>query len=559
MPRTPLFAAVVRALRLADHAVATTQPTADVVERWQAASAAAVTRRQFVSVLGATGAVAALDACAPRRPGGAPPPGTTPRVVIVGGGMAGLTAAYRLRAADVPVRVFEAQERVGGRMFSLRGHFADAQVAELGGELIDTNQAHIQQLARELGIELEDYTRDDPAVSRDVWYFDGQRRTDAEVVEAMRPVAEHVRRDLAAMGDDEVTFEQPSAAAVRLDRQTLAQWLDAAGVTGWPRRLLDVAYETEYGLAPGDQSALNLLTMFTLEDGAFVPFGESDERFHVVGGNDRIVHTLAQRLGGAVETGVRLEAVRARGDGGFRCDFRRGTAALGVDADVLLLAIPFTLLRQVRLDLPLPAWKRRAIDELTYGTNAKLMVGFSERVWRTRHRSNGSVFTDLPFQATWETSRLQGGASGILTNFTGGPHGVALGAGTPAEQAARLVADLERVFPGVAAARTGMREARFHWPSHEFTRGSYASYSPGQWTALRGAEGRAVGRLHFAGEHCSLDAQGFMEGACETGERAATEILAQLGVRAPARLIPPGGLGVARPPRSRRTGAVALA
>jgi monoamine oxidase len=188
------------------------------------------------------------------------------------------------------------------------------------------------------------------------------------------------------------------------------------------------------------------------------------------------------------------------------------------------------------------------------------MVGFSERVWRTRHASNGSSFADLPYQATWETSRLQPGASGILTNFTGGTHGVELGRGTPAEQAALLVADLERVFPGIAAARAGMTEARFHWPSHEFTRGSYASYSPGQWTALRGAEGRAVGRLHFAGEHCSLDAQGFMEGACETGERAATEILAQLGVRAPARLVPPGGgLGAARPPRSRRTGAIALA
>jgi monoamine oxidase len=523
MPRTPLLAAVARALRLADQAALAHRSSLDVAEEWRAAADARVSRRQFVSVLGATGMVAALDACAPRR--GIPRPGgTAPRVVIVGGGMAGLTAAYRLQAADVPVRVFEAQERIGGRMLSLRGHFADAQVAELGGELIDTNQAHIQALARELGIELEDYTRDDAAVSRDVWHFGGQRRTDAEVVEAMRPVAEHVRRDVAAMGDDGITFEQPNAAAVRLDRQTLAGWLDATGVTGWPRRLLEVAYETEYGLAPGDQSALNLLTMFQLDDAGFVPFGESDERFHVLGGNDRIVHTLAERLGGAVETGVRLEAVRERGDGGFRCDFRRGGASVAVEADVLLLAIPFTLLRQVRLDLPLPAWKRRAIDELTYGTNAKLMVGFGERVWRTRHRSNGSVFTDLPFQSTWETSRLQPGTSGILTNFTGGAHAVELGRGTPAEQAALLVADLERVFPGVAAARVGMREARFHWPSHEFTRGSYASYSPGQWTALRGAEGRAVGRVHFAGEHCSLDAQGFMEGACETGGRGGARV-----------------------------------
>jgi monoamine oxidase len=142
--------------------------------------------------------------------------------------------------------------------------------------------------------------------------------------------------------------------------------------------------------------------------------------------------------------------------------------------------------------------------------------------------------TDLRFQSSWETSRLQAGASGILTNFTGGNHGLELGQGTAGEQAALFVSDLERIFPGAAARRAGMKEARFHWPTYPFTKGSYAGYLPGQWTAFRGAEGESVGRLHFAGEHCSLEAQGFMEGGCETGEAAARAVLADLQLPAAA-------------------------
>ena len=107
-----------------------------------------------------------------------------------------------------------------------------------------------------------------------------------------------------------------------------------------------------------------------------------------------------------------------------------------------------------------------------------------------------------------------------------------------------VVADLERVFVGATAARAGMKEVRFHWPTFPWTRGSYASYLAGQWTAFGGSEGEAVEGLHFAGEHCSRYAQGFMEGGCETGERAAKAIGDARGKRlgavrrlAPRRLI----------------------
>lgn len=525
MSRTPLFDLVQRSLRLARQSRETGVPVREIAEIRRSA-APGMTRRGF---LGGTAAAAGL-ALAGCRPFQAPAPARgrqSGEVLIVGAGIAGLTAGYRLRQAGVPVRILEAQNRSGGRMFSLRDFFPDGQVCELGGELVDTGHVHIRNLARELEIPFDDFVLDAPDLSREVWFFDGRRYTEAEVVEAFVPVSDRIVQDLATIGGD-ISYREPGGAEA-LDRMTLAEWLDRAGAGGWFRELLDVAFTTEYGLETGSQSALNLLLLIDPNPSPFRIFGASDERFHVRSGNDSIPLALAERLGDRIETGVRLEAVAKGADGSFRCSVRRGETSETVAADHLVLAIPFTLLRQVRLDLELPPAKRRAIQELGYGTNAKLMVGFAERVWRAQG-SNGSVLSDLPFQLCWETSRLQAGRHGILTNFTGGRRGVEIGQGSEKEQAARFTADLEKVFPGMAAARAGMKEVRFHWPSFPWTQGSYASYLPGQWTTISGAEGERVGNLHFAGEHCSLAAQGFMEGGCETGEAVAREILADLGL-----------------------------
>jgi monoamine oxidase len=229
-----------------------------------------------------------------------------------------------------------------------------------------------------------------------------------------------------------------------------------------------------------------------------------------------------------------LEAVGRRPDGALVCSVRDGARSRDLAASRVLLTLPFTMLRQVRLDVPVSPAKRLAIDAMGYGANAKLMIGFRQRAWRTQHRTNGSTMTDLPYQTTWETSRLQAGAAGILTNFTGGRQGLAVGSGTPEEQARHVVASLERVFPGIGAARGGAPAVRFHWPTNPWVRGSYAAFKPGQWTSINGAAGEPEGAVFFAGEHCSLDAQGFMEGGCETGAAAAAAILASLGRPGPA-------------------------
>lgn len=170
--------------------------------------------------------------------------------------------------------------------------------------------------------------------------------------------------------------------------------------------------------------------------------------------------------------------------------------------------------------------KRTIIADLGYGTNAKVIGGFSERVWQTMHGASGSVTADLPSQQFWDTSIGQEGESGIITNYLGGQQGLASGDVADAETWWNDVvrADLETILPGTANAYVAGSAVRMHWPSYPHNLGSYSCYRPGQW-AYYGIEGAREGNLHFCGEHTSLEFQGYMEGAAETGMLAAMAIL----------------------------------
>ena len=209
-----------------------------------------------------------------------------------------------------------------------------------------------------------------------------------------------------------------------------------------------------------------------------------------------------------------------------------------------MLTLPFTTLRDVEIAIDLPAAKRLAIDRLPYGNNAKMMMGFDTRVWRTAN-SDGQCVANLgglPFE-TWEASRGQTGTTGILVDFLSSGRADKLPFGTDAERAAEATSALETLWPGIAAAHDGNVE-RFHWPSNPWVRGSYSAYQTGDYTTIAGAESERVGNLHFAGEHTTLDFQGFMNGGSESGELAAAEVMADLGIEAAlaAAIFTSGGL-----------------
>ena len=519
MPRTGVFSQLRRALRVADRLERDRIRTEEALD----SAAEAWSRRRFLQTSAVATAGAALAWPRVVRAQDAA------RVVILGAGAAGLTCAYRLQQSGIESMLIEASPRVGGRMYSLQNFFPDGQTAELGGELIDTDHHAVRNLARELGLELLDLTYLDGSNGHD-YFIDGRLyKADADWIEAFRPIAAAVRREIGDEGENcDVTWNGGTARGKELDAMSVAEWLDRAGVKGAIRSVITAAYVGEFGLPLDEQSALNLLCAVGTNAGTFGIFGESNERFRTKGGNASIPIRLAQELNRPVDVGVTVEAIRNRGQG-FEVIVRRGGSSVAIRADIVVTTIPLTVMRKLDLrGLELTPVQRETIEKQGYGTNSKLMVGLSERPWVPMNIT-AYTFTDLPFQACWDTSRGQPGTHAILTNFTGGKQGIAVGEGSLQDRARDFVTQADKIFPGVAAAYTG-KAVRQIWPKYEWAQGSYTCFRPGQYQRYFRALEQPQGRLVFAGEH-TVEESGFMNSAVESGERAATSVLGMLGVR----------------------------
>jgi monoamine oxidase len=456
-----------------------------------------------------------------------------PRVAIVGAGLAGLTCAYRLRQHGVSAALYEARsDRVGGRCWSAR-EFGPEQVGEHGGEFIDSDHRRMRALVRELGLRLEDRVawarRRSRAYSR--LYLDGELR-DWDVVYRDFPILKrHLRADSRRTGYSH-SFASPAARS--FDDRTAAAWLDA-DVPGGGDSLLGRAMREylseEFGLDARDLSATNV---FYLLEGNRIDIDGSDERYHVHGGNDQVPRGLAERLSdGSVHMATPLEALWKRRDGSYGLRF--GGTPADVTAERVVLAVPFTTLRRVDLDrASLSQRKRECIERLGMGTNSKLLMQFRHRPSHEDHW-DGELSTDRPFLDTWDSSLTQPGRTGLLTVYSGG----AVGAGYPARRphgpapprvVRETLAALERAVPGIRRDFAG-RAWLDDWTADPWSRGSYAAFLPGQTTRYSGVIARAEGGIHFAGEQTSVPYQGFLEGAVESGERTAREVLHGLAGR----------------------------
>jgi monoamine oxidase len=463
----------------------------------------------------------------------APKSGPDVSVGIVGAGLAGLACGDELKKNGINATLYDASNRVGGRCFSLQGFFP-GQVAERGGEFIDNLHKTMLGYAREFNLTLEDVEKQPPG---EVFYFfDGQHFPESVVVDEFRDL-------VASMHDDLRTLTPPTAdnhtdADILLDFTNLQDYLDTRGAGNIAKAAIKEAYIAEYGLEIHEQSCLNFLLFIHADRRSkFRPFGVfSDERYHVIEGNDRIVEGLSSKFDeGQIKFGMLLLRARKTAAGRVELTFKDGSRTINAVHDAVVFAIPFSTLREVELDasLELPEWKRDAIDGLRYGTNAKMMIGFDSRPWIVQG-SRGTSYSDLPnHQTTWETNPT--GATddhAILTDYSGGNRGASLNPKKVQTEAKLFLTDLDRVYPGAfnAAFRDEKGQCRAHlehWPSNPLTMGSYTCNHPGYFTEIADNEAKPVGNLFFAGEHTSsfYEWQGFMEGAALSGIRAGQEIL----------------------------------
>lgn len=475
-------------------------------------------------------------------------PGISP-VLVVGAGIAGLTAAYRLKQAGVPVNIIEARNRVGGRIRSLPNVVGTGIRTELGGEYIDTAHVCMRGLAEELGFTVVDLFESFKGLIPETYFFEGRSIPIEEIIRDFAPAAQQIEADLESIENFE-SYAIPDPPTAALDRIPLSEYLERLPTTPTLRKLLDVAYVLWEGREIQEQSCINLLYNIGTEPGEFALYGESDERYQIQGGNDQVPRRLAELLADSIETGTALESLSQLSDGRYQVSLRSGGRSVERKYERILLALPFSVLRTITLNINLPPAKKLAIDTLGYGTNSKLFTGYQSRIWRDRYNSNCNVYTDLPFQSIREATPFAPSPEGLVENYTGGRQGVALGTATPEFHAQRFVPQLEQVFPGISTQRLP-GAVRAYWTGEQYSRGSYSTYLVGQYTQLYGVQGERVGNLFFAGEHCSLEFWAFMEGGCETGETAASEILEDLGL-SPSAAPPPSSAAPQRASQSRR-------
>jgi monoamine oxidase len=456
---------------------------------------------------------------------------TQPTIAVVGAGLAGLTAAYRLKQAGLNAQVYEASGRIGGRCWSI--HDFDPLVAEHGGELIDQGHTQVRHLASELGLNLDNLLQAQPNGTEDFFWVNGGKYPYSQLLTDLNGMYQKLHKDVIAAGYPTL-WNSYTPRGWELDHMSIIQWLDESIPSGGSRsnlgRVLDIAYNIEYGAESSVQSSLNLIYLLGYRgQGQFRVFGASNEKYHVRGGNDQVAKRLGDALASQISLGTALTAIKQNATGSFTLTFSTGSGSLTVTVDRVVLALPFTLLRSVNFSRAgFEPLKVTAINESSMGTNSKLHVEFNDRFWYGAG-NNGNTFADTGYQNTWEVSRAQDGGKGLLVDYTGGDIGASFGTGTPSSRAQQFMSQLQPQFPGIRVSDhwTGRATIDF-WAGNPWTKGSYSYWKVGQYTKFSGMEKTRQGNCHFAGEHTSQDNQGYLEGAVESGQRAVDEILTDL-------------------------------
>ena len=217
------------------------------------------------------------------------------KIVVVGAGMAGLNAAYQLKKLGLHATIYEATNRPGGRMYTMKNYFGKNITTDIGGEFVDTSHQEIIALAKELNVDFYDLRTD--VLASKTFYFGGRSYTEEELGEALKPFVAQMEKDIQSL--PQIKNYTTAATFEKLDQQSIAGYLTRLGISGWLYDFICVVLTREYGMEASEQSALNFLIMFDApvgEDKSYELFGAEHEVFKIKGGSQHLTDALADTL-----------------------------------------------------------------------------------------------------------------------------------------------------------------------------------------------------------------------------------------------------------------------
>lgn len=447
-------------------------------------------------------------------------------VLIVGAGMAGLAAAYELKKRQVPYRLIEASGRIGGRVQTLANFNGEEQLAELGAEFIDARHDLVFDLCKELNLTLEQLPEKSGAAGP-LFAANGRVTARKDLQKEIQPVLARLirlRLDIAQDLDNpyEAFTSGGSQRARELDHLSAAECLKQACGKASPVVLEYFRRQVlaQFGVEPEKQSCLHLLSSLD-------PEASSSGTYRLHGGMGSLSRAVYDRISGVlpeffVRFHTRLLSVRDLGQT-FECRLSTPQGHRTVTVRSLILALPPVALRSIDglSSMALHESRREAIQTLQMAHHSKIVVGFRDRFWLQKGEdpaSNGAFLSDLPLTSAWDSSRGQAGRGGILSFIAAGHEGETL----DAQATDRALAEVNQVFGRGKNFYNG-RTAIQNWSHVAGLEGSNVIYAPGEFTRSTGVfrEGDYRGRLMFAGEHTSIAFPGTVQGAIESGRRAA--------------------------------------
>jgi len=453
------------------------------------------------------------------------------RVVVVGAGLAGLTAAVELATAGAEVTVLEARQRVGGRMHGIP--ISTTAVADGGAAYLGVRHTELLTMLRENGLRLASTEM----LGDSTFLLSGERTTTASRVPPL---------DAVALGDlfdrleglvAEVCADAPwtSPRAEYLDGLTVAQWV-AEEIAHPAARAFFPMFIGE--MMAADPALISVLHMaFYLRSGGGIrylnAFKGGAQEWRVDGGAHQLCETLARRLGDRIQLAQEVDAIDQVGDGVVvHASSTDGGMTSEHRADYVVVAIPPLLAQQItfRPDLPAP----RATSATGRGCAVKVHLSYPSPLWRDHGLSGWSVSTDGPLLSTVDDSPADRSA-GILTGFVTGAAAPPFSALSLSEKADAVLAHARRLFPQLPAP-TGCSVT--DWLADQYSKGCYAAlFGPGDWMRLGPTLTEPHGRVHWAGTETSLEFFGLMEGAVRSGRRAAKELIDGADVVADSRKV----------------------